>query len=189
MEKKSLGRALEDISHLFLSSSPADTNREITDTGFWSVGIRDETCASCVHHLEDRETGLKCRIFSLENEKFGVPHIENITYGHARYCKHYTPSRKGTPDESLTEAPSPGNTSKGEEGPDLEEKISITRKMAYPDSESGQQRMKAAILNYLREGYEVRRVELRKHHQVIEPGRKETRDEVLSVVIRDDATP
>lgn len=180
MERKSLGRALEDISSLFLSSVAADP--KAVDTGFWSIGVRDETCASCAHFIEGPDKAPKCKIFSVENEKFGVPHLSTITYGHGRYCKYYTKGREGLPQKE----PAPASEAQNPPKPDfeLEEAVSVTRKMAYPDSESGQRGMKEVLFKYLQEGYEIRRVELRKRNRISQPGRRETRDEEISVFIK-----
>ena len=87
MEKKSLGRGLEEISEIFLSTS--QEKEEEVFTGFSSVRIREETCASCVNIVGDSFEEPKCRIFTFESEKYGVPHIDTITLNHAKYCQYF----------------------------------------------------------------------------------------------------
>lgn len=181
MERKSLGRALEDISNLFLSSAGRPDERPV-DTGFWSIGIREETCASCAHFVESPDKTPKCKIFSFENERYGVPHLGTITYGHGRYCKYYTKAKEGLSEEPS--ASTPAVPAKTQDDFELEEAITVSRKMAYPDSESGQKNMQEVILQYIREGYDIRWAELRRRVRVHEPGRRETRDEDLTVFIK-----
>ena len=90
MEKKSLGKGLEEISHVFFSKNDEESQKEPL-SGFPSLTIGEETCASCTNLVGHPTAEPKCRIFTFESEEYGVPHIDTIPLGHARHCKHFNP--------------------------------------------------------------------------------------------------
>ena len=69
MEKKNLGRGLDEISDIFLSTSKKKEGRKPTN-GFSAVTMREETCASCANMIEGSSREPKCKIFTFEHEKY-----------------------------------------------------------------------------------------------------------------------
>ena len=63
---------------------------------------------------------------------------------------------------------------------EIDESVSIRRRISFPSSQSGQNEMKACLLKHLQDDYAIARVELKKTTDHVQPkGRKSTREEVL----------
>ena len=75
MEKKSLGREMDDISDIFLSTR---MDKKMLG-GFSSEKLRDATCESCAHIISDPNKPPKCKIFTFENKKYGVRYMDTIS--------------------------------------------------------------------------------------------------------------
>ena len=78
LEKKSLGKGLEEVSNIFLSNDDKERRGQINEV-LSSPNIRKETCASCIHLVAQPPSEPKCRIFTFENEKHGVAHMGTIS--------------------------------------------------------------------------------------------------------------
>ena len=68
---------------------------------------------------------------------------------------------------------------------EVEEKVSVQKKMAFPAVREGQVRMKNTLLDYLQNDYMVTRVELKKKTDLIEEGKKTVKEEELILFLRD----
>jgi len=63
---------------------------------------------------------------------------------------------------------------------EIDESVSTRRRISFPDSQKGQNEMKACLLKHLQEDYVVSRVELKKTTDHVQPkARKNTREEIL----------
>ena len=70
--------------------------------------------------------------------------------------------------------------SRPESESEIDESISIRRRVSFPDSQKGQNEMKACLLKHLQEDYVLSRVELKKKTDHVQPkAKKQTREEVL----------
>lgn len=181
MEKKNFSKGLENISSVFLSSEKK-TDGLYLDNGFSAVPKREETCASCTNMLEGSSGKPKCRIFTFENKKYGVTHLDAITLNHAHYCNHFAPissEKNGTLKDVKDDF-----SYEGEDGPEIEETITSQKNIVYPDTEAAQQKMKAITLKYIESGYSIRSVELGKTAAIEGPNKKKCKEEILSFSIR-----
>ena len=73
----------------------------------------------------------------------------------------------------------------GEEEVDVEEKVSIRKKIAYPDDQDSQINIQSRVQTLVREGYDISRIELKKYTNIEQPGRKEIREEEIILFLKD----
>ncbi len=181
MEKKNLGRGLEEISNIFLSTSKEKEEKNAV-SGFSAVAVREETCASCVNMIEGSSKEPKCRIFTFESKRYGVPHLDTITLNHANYCEYFEPITSGDTDRKKE---AKGDYSdQAEDNCEVEETVTVQKKIAYPNTETGQQDMRKALFKHLEAGYTIRAIELGKMDEFSGPKRKETRKEEISIFVK-----
>ena len=63
---------------------------------------------------------------------------------------------------------------------ETDESVSIRRRISFPNSQNGQNEMKASLLKHLQDNYAILRVELKKTTDRVQPkARKNTKEEVL----------
>jgi hypothetical protein len=182
MQKKSLGRGLDEISNIFLSEGRGE-KRKAGPLGFSSVSIREETCAACVNIIGYPSEEPRCRIFSLENEKYGVPHIDIISLRYGNYCEHFQPRASDALLEDVNLAKEPGDA---EASCEIEETITLRRKMAYPDTEAAQEQMRKELFRHLEEGYIIRTIELRRTRELSNPEKKQTKIEGITIFSKEE---
>jgi hypothetical protein len=146
MEKKSLGRGLEDISDIFLSKSEEQEPKRILN-GFSSVKLRDEMCDSGINSIVSLTGEYKCKIFSQDHEKHGVAHIDSIIPIYANFCEYFNPVTLNAADKSFEERSKSADIPETE--CEVEKTIRVGRKIAYPNSEGGQKNIRKTIFEYL----------------------------------------
>lgn len=179
VEKKSLGKGLEDVSNLFLSNNDEKGQKQIVE-GFSSLIIRKETCASCTHLIDHPPAEPKCRIFTFESEKHGVPHMDAISLSYAENCKHFQPNTSmntGKKGKGRSKGAPPDEDEHG-----IEEAVSVHRRIAYPNTENAQQSMRKALFKYFEDGFHIRSMTLRKTIESSFPGKTEKREEITVFV-------
>ena len=159
MQKKRLGRGLEEISSIFLSVDEEKKEKDMA-YGFSPFALREDSCASCTHLLEEPFGQPKCRIFSLESEEYGVRSLDSIGLSYARNCKHFRPFALGKIDKQ--DAGETGYSHQAENQCEVEETAKIRKTIAFQSDENAQQNMRSALSKHLKEGYGIRRVELKK---------------------------
>jgi hypothetical protein len=118
MEKKSLGRGLEDISDAFLSSSEGRKEKEMTH-GFSSVEVNR---GGYSHQAED-------------------------------HCE-------------------------------IEETVTVRKKIAFQNDENVQQNIRKALSEHLEEGFSIRRIELKKNENFSETRSRVRRDEEVTIFVK-----
>ena len=63
---------------------------------------------------------------------------------------------------------------------ETDESVSIRKRISFPNSQNGQNEMKASLLKHLQDNYAILRVELKKTTDRVQPkARKNTKEEVL----------
>jgi hypothetical protein len=68
----------------------------------------------------------------------------------------------------------------GESEFEVEETVSVRKRIAYPDTENAQDKIKRCLLKHLEEEYDIHRIELKKSRDIEMPGnRKRTQEDVL----------
>jgi hypothetical protein len=72
-----------------------------------------------------------------------------------------------------------------EEDVEIEEKVSVQKKIAYPNDHNAQTNMQQRLQTLVREGYKISRIELKKNRNIEKPGRKETREEQVILFLKE----
>ena len=75
-----------------------------------------------------------------------------------------------------------------EDGSEVEETVSVRKKIAYPDTENAQENLKTCLFKYLEEDYMICRIELKRTADISKPRRKKRREEEVVIVLRDALT-
>jgi hypothetical protein len=177
MAKKSLGRGLNDISDIFLSNRKGKEMRN----GFSSKKLRDATCEFCAHIINDSNNASKCKIFTLQNKKYGVRCINEISIGSGSYCKYFEPIFQEKVDNSfVTKEISADNT---KIKCDIEENVVVRRNITYPDTPKAQQDILKSLSKHLEKNYRVKSIELRKTDRISQPGMKKSTEERVTIFI------
>ncbi len=178
MEKKNPGRGLEEISNMFLSTGKKKETQNPAN-GFSAVTIREETCASCANMIEGSSREPKCRIFTFENEKYGVPHLDTISLNYANYCENFVPDTAESTDETK-------NVTADQTGDEceIEETVSVQKKIAYPDTETAQKDIRDTLSNYLETGYTIKSIELKKFNDASTPKGKKIKKEEVTIFVK-----
>ena len=175
MEKKSLGRGLEDVSNVFLSRSDEKSQNK-TLSGSLLLIMREETCASCINLVGHPSAKPKCRIFTFESEQYGVPHVDTIDLNHAKYCKHFQPITSMN-EKKIVKSKSKDPDPAEDEG-EVEEVVRVHRRIAYLNTENAQKNIRKALFKHFEDGYRIKSMTLRKIGEVTGHIRKETVEEV-----------
>jgi hypothetical protein len=180
MEKKSLGRGLEDISRSFMSSTGESKPQETTPV-FYPTAIREALCSACLNVVEAPfDDPPKCRIFSFENVQYGVPFMDTIMPSYAKYCRYFEPVALKEEDHTMT---SELETSYETEGQcDIEETVNSHKRIALQDDENVQKSLQNILSKHLAEGYEITRIDLEKEEEHSVPGHRTKRHEAVTVV-------
>ena len=177
MGKKSLGRGIDDISDIFLSTRKDKKMLE----GFSSEKLRDATCESCAHFISDLSTAPKCKIFTFENHKYGVRHLDSISLTNGSYCKYFEPvvmenvysgfGVKGTFKDTA------------EINCEVEEHVIVRKNIAYPNTPYAQQDILNSFSRHLEKNFSVKRIELTKTDRISQPGMKKSIEERITIYI------
>ena len=180
MEKRSLGRGLEDISRSFMSTAEDPKPQETTPV-FSPTAIREESCTECVNFIEDKfEDPPKCRIFSFENVKYGVSFMESIMPSYAKYCRYFEPVAPKEVKNAMT--PEMETPDEAEGRCDIEETVNSHKRIAFQDDENVQKNLKNILSKHLEEGYEITRIELERAEEHSEPGHRTKRHQAVTIV-------
>ena len=115
MEKKRLARGLEDLSHVFLSTSDETMEKKMPD-----------------------------EFPAADNNLDGSSHM---------------------PDE-------------------MEETVTVRRRIAYHDNDRVEENMKRAVSEHLRQGYRLKRVELQRKEDMGEPKNRVRREEEITIFVK-----
>lgn len=179
MEKKSLGRGLKDISNTFISAREKSKPQETTPE-FISAAIRYESCLACLNIVQLPSNPLRCRIFSFESEKYGVPAMDSIMPGYAKYCRYFeSVAPKDVNNNKTFESES---SNEDEMQYDVEETVNSYKKIAFQDDGKVQKNLKSMLSEHLEEGYEITRIELEKLEEHSEPGHCKKRHEEVIII-------
>lgn len=193
MEKKSLGRGLEDISAFFLSSR----KEPVMPSGFSSKKLRDETCDECTRTIINTAGRPTCRIFSFQETDAMGHHMNELGPAMANYCDYFEPGIP-EPDASrpaMAQKPlnKPDTPEKNPDQPDqiynlcdIDEDVTIQKKIAYPDTRDAQQHMLTSLSRHLEDHYRIRRIELKKTNTTSLPKRRSRIDEKITIYIKEE---
>jgi hypothetical protein len=68
---------------------------------------------------------------------------------------------------------------------ELEETVSVRKRMAFPDGENAQDHIRRCLLKHLEEEYEIHRVELKRSLDIEMPGNRKTSKEEVLILLKD----
>ena len=174
MEKKSLGRGLDDIADIFLS----DRKDKELRNGFSSKKLRDATCESCTNIINDSNNALKCKIFTLQNKSYGVRFLDTVSLTSGSYCKYF--KQKNSDKGILVKETSSGNT---KINCDIRESVTVRRSIEYPNTPEAQQEILKSLSKHLEDNYSVKRIELRKTDTMSQPGMNKITEKSVTIFI------
>jgi hypothetical protein len=181
MQKKSLGRGLEEISNIFLSVDEEKKEENMT-YGSSPFAQREESCASCTHLLEEPIGQPKCRIFALESEQYGVQSLDSTGLSYAKKCEHFRPLSLGRIDKQ--DADEAGYSHQAENQCEVEERAKIRKTIAFQNDKNAQQNMRSTLSRHLKEGYDIRRIELRKIEENSEPKNRVRKEVDVTIFVK-----
>jgi hypothetical protein len=159
MEKKVQGRGLVDISRAFITSEEESTPDE-SPLIFLSTPVREESCSECLNVIEEPQSPLKCKIFSLKNEEYGVIFLKSIMPGYAKYCRYFEPLTAHKA-ENRDEIKKP-DSDVSQENIEYEQTITSQKSIAVKDDANLQNNFKKMLSQYLEQGHEIVRIEMEK---------------------------
>ena len=161
MEKKSLGRGLNDLSDIFLSGIAQENAKasKKVNSKVSSASSKHVDCYSCINFI-DKFSDPKCRIFTFENNKYLVPYMEKITATQANFCKFFSPNNTRETKSLLNNKHEISEREHVEY--EVEELVKVDRKIAYHKAENTQKDIRNILLDHLQEGYEIKSLKLRK---------------------------
>ena len=177
MGKKSLGRGLNDISDIFLSTRK-DKNML---NGFSSKKLREATCEFCANIVRDSNNASRCKIFTLNNEKYGVRYMDTISLRSGSYCKYFEPVFREKADNSFV-----ANKTSADHTNikcDIEENVIVQKNITYPDTVKAQQDILKYFSKHLEENYSIKSIELIKTDRISQPGIKKCTKEIVTISI------
>jgi hypothetical protein len=178
MEKKSLGRGIEDISHIYISA-----RKDKKDSGgFSSKKLRDATCESCTRVILNSRQPAKCKIFTFENKRFGVRYMETLSPSSANYCEFFEPI-----SETKENSDTAGEFSPVHDNVEcrIEETVTVRRDITYPASPDAPQNILNSLYKHLEENYIIKSVDLRKTDKILRPGKIKSIHEEVTICIED----
>ena len=177
MGKKSLGRGLNDISDIFLSTRRDKNMRN----GFSSKKLRDETCEFCANIVRDSNNASRCKIFTLNNEKYGVRYMDTISPTSGNYCNYFEPVFKEKANSNFVAEETSSDSS--ELNCDIEEHVTVRRNITYPDTKKAQQEILKSFSKHIEENYSIKSIELIKTDRISRPGIKKCTKEIVTIFI------
>lgn len=166
MEKKSLRRGLEDISSTFITQEEGLKPGESPPI-FLSTPVREESCSACLNVIGQPQDLLKCKIFSLKNEEYGVPVLESIMPGYAKYCRYFEPLVACEVDNEEGIEKIDGDDM--QYTMEVEETINRQKKIVFKDDGNVQNNLKKMLTQHLEMGYEITRIDLEKKEESKDP--------------------
>ena len=180
MEKKRLGRGLNEISETFLSKvehKDVGEHKEIL-LELSSIIEQEENCNYCIN-LNNSFPDPKCNIFTFQNEKYAVPYLEKINPTQGKYCKYF----KHIPLQSTNGLSINKNTipELTDTECEVEETTRIDRKIAYTNAKNSQKFIKKSLVEHLKEGYMIKSCVLRKIENVSTIGKNESREVEVTI--------
>ena len=177
MRKKSLGRGLGDIADIFLS----DRKDKELRNGFSPKKLRDATCESCTNIINDSNNASKCKIFTLNNEAYGVRYINTISLTSGCYCEYFEPVFQEGADNSFVTRETSSEDAKN--NCDIEESVTVRRNITYPNTAKTQQDILKSLSKHLDDNYSIKSIELRRTDRISRPGMEKCTEEIVTIYI------
>ena len=175
MGKKSLGRGLDEISDIFLSTRKDKKLRN----GFSSKKLRDSSCEFCNNIIGDPNKVSRCKIFTHNNEKYGVRYMETISLTSGNYCEYFDPVFQEEADNSFVARET--SSDKPKINCDIEENVIVRRNITFQNTPEVQKDILKSLSKHLEENYSVKSIELRKTDRISRPGIEKYTKEIVTI--------
>ena len=117
-----------------------------------------------------------------ESEQCGVRSLDAIGSSYAKNREHFRPLVLGKIDKH--EAGETGYSHQAENQCEVEETAKIRKTIAFQNDENAQQNMRSALSRHLKEGYGIRRVELKKIEENSEPRNRVRIEKDVSIFLK-----
>jgi hypothetical protein len=173
---------MRDVSDIF-SPAGEDGSREKAFFGSSAAELRESTCRWCIHTKEFHSGAPGCRLFTPESARQDLTQMELILPEYGRRCAFFEPraeeNRKGI-IEGCPDSPDFGEAVR----PEVEETVTVRRRIAYPLHEGAQKQIRAALLKHLDHGYTIMSVELMRTSERCEPGRKRVAEASVTIFVK-----
>ena len=102
---------------------------------------------------------------------------------YANYCENFD-SERAQPADNINKLTSVPSDQIGENC-EVEETVTVQKKIAYPDTEVAQKDMRNALSRYLEEGYKIKSVELKKFDEATTLKGKETKKQDIIIFVKE----
>lgn len=178
MGRKSLGKGIEEISNIFISAQ----KDKRTQSGFSSKKLRDATCESCVKVIRNSHQPAKCKIFTLENKKYGVRYMETLSSSSANYCEFFEAIPVKNEESDTLKESSPAND---DIECRIEESATIRRVITYSPLPNVHQNILNSLSKHLEDNYRITRIHLIKTDEILRPGKIKHIFEEVTICIED----
>ena len=136
------------------------------------------TCAECSNLIKEEDSPLRCKVFTLGFQKFGVPQLESITLDHAKYCEYF---------DSISEPPEIDPPEIVSPTPEVEcsikESVTIRKEIEISPTANSQNKMKEILFQHLGKSYDIIGIEFRKISEVSDNDTERNQQERISVFI------
>jgi len=182
MEKKVQGRGLVDISRAFITSEEESTPDE-SPLIFLSTPVREESCSACLNVIEEPQGPLKCKIFSIKNEEYGVMFLKSIMPGYAKYCRYFQPLAASEVENAVGIVKPDSDAM--QYSMEVEETINRQKTIAFNDDENLQNNFKKMLSQHLDTGYEIVRIDLEKKDEHKDPAYQTKTHEKVTIFKKD----
>jgi len=176
MEKKSLGRGLEHISEVFLSSENKEQNPNRPGSG--------KSDPNDARHPSPPKKG---QIVSLDQREQRSHKGNKEKHVHAPYSDFFEEDDPGglPGNFSIESGDFLADTDLLDAMCEVEEKIAVQKKISYPGSPDAQQKLIHLLCRHLKEGYSIRQIELTRSESNRKPGRCELKEETITINVEE----
>ena len=172
-KKKSLGRGLEDISNVFLTQ-PAEKKRR-SNPSF--ARPEKALCLSCRNYVQEPFEPPLCKVFAGHNGESLAPHPDAVAMNHAGYCQYF--EALSSPEKPAAADVFEKDRSTGHIRCEIEETVTVQRKISYPPRDGAQRDIRKALDEHLDAGFSIKAVELHKVETAQEPQRSLREEKVI----------
>ena len=165
MEKKSLGRGIEDIADIFISQSKENPPTRSSATINAGEAVGESAHEHSFKRSEERRPFHEGGNASTMDERFKV--IKNYLNSDPP-LKHNTTEKNDVPGTRDTESSSKDRPDTCE----IEEHVSSNKKIEYLNTPDAQESIVKLLFQHLRRNYNIKKIELEKINEVSRPGIK-----------------
>ena len=105
-----------------------------------------------------------------------------ISLSDAENCKYFELNPSMNTGKKESETPNGAHPDPDGDDSGVEESVSVSRRIAFPNTENAQKGMRKALFKYFEDGFQIRSISLRKTTGEKAPSRTERREEIIIFV-------